>query len=310
MKPPSLSVVIPSYRRADLLELCLRSVVRYAPPEAEILVVDDGSEGEVVSRKASEFPRVRCLRLARRSNFCVAANRGIEATTGEIVELLNDDTQVQENWFNAPLRAFENPLVGAVAPLVLQGPVTEAVPRIDSAGDEYDRGGFAWKRGHGRRLCDAFQRRRFVFGASASSAFYRRSALNRVGHFPEEFGAYFEDVDLSFRLRQAGYSILFEPESRVWHRCGSSYSKHNRKLIEMQSRNEERVFWRNRPLGEVIRSLPRHFGVLAGKTLLRMREGTLLPFLLGRLRVLGEVRELLRHRADFRLRTGPQSFDG
>lgn len=296
MKPPSLSVVIPSYRRADLLELCLRSVTRYAPEETEILVVDDHSEANVISRKAAEFPRVKCLRLAKRSNFCIAANRGIEATSGEIVELLNDDTQVQENWFAAPLRAFENPRVGAVAPLVLQGPVTEAVPRIDSAGDEYDRGGFAWKRGHGQRLCDAFQRRRFVFGASASSAFYRRNALKQVGLFPESFGAYFEDVDLSFRLQQAGFAILFEPESRVWHRCGSSYSKHNRKLIEIQSHNEERVYWRNRSLRELILSLPRHVAVLGGKTLLRMREGTLIPFLLGRLRVLGEVREMRLHR--------------
>jgi GT2 family glycosyltransferase len=301
---PTLSIVIPSYRRDDLLERCLRSVVRTVPQQCEILVVDDASPGGIISLKASEFSRVRCLRLPKKQGFCIAANRGIAATSGEIVQLLNDDTEVEDYWFEAPLRAFEPPHVGAVAPLVLLGPVTEAVPRIDSAGDEYDRGGFAWKRGHRQRLSDEFQQRKPVFGASASSAFYRRSALDRVGLFPEEFGAYFEDVDLSFRLQQAGYSILYEPNSRIWHLCGSSYSKRNRKLLEMQSRNEERVFWRNRPLKELLKSLPRHCAVLAGKTMLRLREGTLLPFLLGRLKVMLDAPQLIRHRRRPRLAIG------
>ncbi len=111
--PPSLSVVIPSHSRVDLLALCLRSVVRFAPPGAEIVVVDDGSFGEIVSRTAAGFAGVRVIRLAMRSGFCVAANVGIAAATGPVVELLNDDTEVTANWADAALRWFADPRIAA-----------------------------------------------------------------------------------------------------------------------------------------------------------------------------------------------------
>jgi GT2 family glycosyltransferase len=145
-------------------------------------------------------------------------------------------------------------------------------------------------------LTAEFQRSRSVFGASASSAFYRRSALERVGGFPESFHAYFEDVDLAFRLQRAGYRAVFEPASRVWHKGSASYGRPRRRLLEQQSRNEERVFWRNIPGRDLLRALPRHLAVLAGKAVRRWREGTLVPFLCGRLRVLTEIPELVRHR--------------
>jgi hypothetical protein len=93
---------------------------------------------------------------------------------------------------------------------------------IDSAGDEYDAGGFARKRGHGERLSAGYQRPCEVFGASASSAFYRADVLRAVGGFPADFGAYFEDVDLAFRLNRAGYRVRYEPAARVDHEHPSS----------------------------------------------------------------------------------------
>src|SRR5205823_1699570 len=187
------------------------------------------------------------LRLPRRRGFCVAANAGIEAATAPVVELLNDDTEVEPGWAAAALAHFADPTVAAVAPLVLRWSGAGAATHIDSAGDRYFRGGVAGKRGHGEPLGPDYLRPGRVFGASASSAFYRRDLLRRVGAFPERFGAYFEDVDLSFRLHRAGGVIVYEPASRVLHRGGSSYGRPSWRLVERQSCNEERVFWRNMP---------------------------------------------------------------
>ena len=126
-----------------------------------------------------------------------------------------------------------------------------------------------------------------MFGASGCAAFYRRVALVRAGGFPEHFGAYFEDVDLSFRLRRLGFEIVYQPESVVWHRVSSSYGKRpSRRVLEQQSCNEERVFWRNVRGRDRLRWMPRHAAVLAGKALRRWQEGTLLPWFLGRIRCL------------------------
>ncbi len=293
-----LSIVIPAHNRPDLLRACLESVLRHCPARSEIVVVDDGSPQRQISAVVQQFPAVRGIRLERRQGFCAAANAGIAASRGMIVELLNDDTEVTAQWADFALTHFAEAGVAAVAPLVLRWPGGEVgTAVIDSAGDRYYRGGIAGKRGHNEPLEPVHLSPCEVFGASASSAFYRREVLLRVGAFPIEFGAYFEDVDLAFRLHRAGGRILYEPRSRVLHHVSASHgAKPDRPLLRQQSRNEERVFWRNLPAGELLRSLPFHLAVLVAKGVRRWRAGELAPYVLGRLDLLREVRSLVRHR--------------
>jgi GT2 family glycosyltransferase len=288
-----LSIIIPTHQRSDLLRACLASVTRHAPANTQIIVVDDASPGRRAAAVAREFKAVEVMRLPRQRGFCAAANAGIAVARGPILELLNDDTEVLPGWAEAALACFAEPGVGAVAPLVLRWPDGR---RVDSAGDRYYIGGVAGKRGYGQPLAAAPLRPAPVFGASASSAFYRRSALLHVGAFPESFGAYFEDVDLAFRLQRAGYQTLFAPNSRVLHRVSSSYSRPSRPVVEQQSCNEERVFWRNLPARALVRALPLHLAVLAGKAWRRWHDGRLTPFVCGRLRAVSELPALLRHR--------------
>jgi GT2 family glycosyltransferase len=307
----SFSIVIPSHNRPDLLRACLTSVEAHAPAGTEVLVVDDSSPDEMVTEVAGAFHNVRTIRMKRRSGFCAAANAGIATVAGDIIELLNDDTEVTAGWADAALLVFQDASVGAVAPLVLDRQ-TDAAGEvlIDSAGDRYYLGGVAGKRGHGARLGADYLRPARVFGASASSAFYRRTALLRVGGFPQSFGAYFEDVDLAFRLNRAGYEVRYEPASRMTHRGSASYGRPRRQLLEQQSYNEERVFWRNIPSAELAGAVPRHAAVLLAKAWRRWTEGRLVPFLCGRLRVLGEIGPLLRHRRWLRSLGPPDHIDG
>ncbi len=294
---PQLSIVIPTHQRADLLRRCLESVTAHAPPGTEIIVVDDASPDESAACVVATFPHVQLIRLTPRRGFCVAANRGIQAARAPLVELLNDDTEVEAGWADFAMTLFQDPAVVAVAPLVLRH--GDTLPRIDSAGDTYHWGGFAQKRGHGCPLADFPLEIREVFGASGSSAFYRREAILRVGGFPEFFGSYFEDVDLSFRLRRTGGRILFDPRSRVWHHVGSSYGRFDPLLLEQQSRNEELVFWRNIPLRLLPAAAWVHLAVLAAKSWRRWREGRFWPFLKGRLRAVGQLPAVVRHRLAF-----------
>jgi GT2 family glycosyltransferase len=289
----TLSIVIPSCYRIDLLRPCLASVRRYAPAGTQVIVVDDASTNGIVSAAAGEFPGVRVVRQEQSRGFCAAANAGIAVATGAIIEMLNDDTEVTEGWADAALRTFADPAIVAVAPLVLQHG-TGGI--IDSAGDEYDRGGFAFKRGHRERFesSGAYGMACRVTAASAAAAFYRLDAVVAVGGFPESFGAYFDDVDLSQRLRRIG-AIQYEPTSVVWHHVSASHGRQpSRALIEQQSCNEERLYWRNRIEVDRWRTLPRHLAILAGKAFRRSREGRLVPWIRGRMRA---WKELMKQRA-------------
>jgi GT2 family glycosyltransferase len=278
-----LSIVIPTHHRCDLLRRCLATVHQHATPQTEVVVVDDASPQRCASRAALEFPGVRIVRLERRRGFAAAANAGIRASRGDIVEMLNDDTEVQAGWAAAAVTRFNDPMIGAVAPLVLTWPHGDT---IDSAGDYYYLGGVARKRGHRQPLRAEFLQPCPVFGVSASAGFYRRAALEQVGLFPESFGSYFEDVDLACRLQRGGWRAMFEPASRVLHHVGASHGKKSRRLLERQSCNEERVFWRNIPRQSMWRALPMHAAVLAGKAYKRWEEGMLTPWAMGRLRAI------------------------
>ena len=136
-----------------------------------------------------------------------------------------------------------------------------------------------------------------VFGACASAGFFRRAALLRAGSFPEHFRAYYDDVDLAFRLRWNGYRCLYTPHSRVFHRLNYSHNHRNASLIEQLARNEERVFWSNLPAPLLRRGVVPHLvfvAYCAGTRMLRRDNSR--AYLRGKLSVLGELAEIRRQR--------------
>jgi GT2 family glycosyltransferase len=301
-----LTIVIPTHQRTDLLVACIQSLIRYRSRAHRIIVVDDGSPNGRASGAASSHPDVEVVRLSECRGFCAAVNAGIRAATTEFVQALNDDTEVRPGWDAAALAVFrERRDVAAVAPLVVRWPAGDC---IDSAGDRYYIGGIAGKRGNGQLLAPEFMEPGYVFGASGCGAFYRRDALLSAGGFPEEFGAYFDDVDLSFRLRRAGHQIWYEPSCQVLHHGSASHGEPCGRLLEQQSRNEEWVFWRNMPTERMLQAVPKHLAVLAAKAYRRWRHGELGPFLRGRWAAITQARSILNHRRHLR-NTRRQSAD-
>lgn len=300
MTVPACSVVIPSYNGRRLLETCLASVSRNRPRDRalEVIVVDDASTDDTPAWLARAHPEVRLVRLPANGGFCRAANAGIAAARGPIVQLLNNDTEVTSGWIEAGLEPFRDPAVGSVAPLVL---VRSDPRRVDSAGDRYGLLGWPSKRGHGRPVREwEHHPADRVFGASGSSAFYRAAALERVGAFDVRFGSYYEDVDLAFRLRWAGYHCVYAPGCRILHEVSASYDHGRPELQRRMSRNAELLFWSNLPAPWLIAALAPHLAFTLGQAAWRLARGRLRPFLLGKYDALCELPSL---RARRRVRT-------
>lgn len=286
---PNLSIIIPSYSRADLLAACLRSILDSTEhTNLQIIVVDDASANHRVFMTSRSFPGVEVIRLAERSGFCAAINAGLSRAQADIVQVLNDDTEVTPGWFETPLQRFHDyPHLGSIAPLVLQW---GNPGKIDSAGDGYDLGGYAYSRGRGERLSERWLIGSEVFSAAGSAAFFRRDALQSVGGFPEDFIAYFDDIEVGFKLRQAGYTCWYEPLSKVLHHGSASHGKRpSRRLTEQLALNEERMFCRHLSSDHRWRQLTRHAAVLGAKALRRCADGTLLPFCMGRVKAWSEM---------------------
>jgi GT2 family glycosyltransferase len=301
--------VIPTFQGLELLPACLESVRRHTPDPAtialEVIVVDDASTDGSAEWVAREYPEVRLLRLDRNGGFARAANAGLAAATGEFIQLLNNDAEVSAGWAEAALAPFDDPAVGSVAPLVL---LRRDPSRVDSAGDVYLFVGWPAKRGHGEAAASWQDRRdEEVFGPSGSSAVYRAAALRVVGGFDDRLGSYYEDIDLAFRLRWAGFRCRFAPDCRVLHDVSATY-RHDRPDLQRRiARNAELVFWRNLPARWLPVAIPGHLlfvGLQFGWRLIRGRPG---PFLAGKIDALKHSQQLgpdRRSRAASSTRTG------
>ncbi len=293
-----LSIVIPTYNGRELLAGCLASVMRHRPADSEVIVVDDGSSDGTREWLSAAHPEVRLVTLERNQGFCKAINAGIRAAQAPFVETLNNDAVVTAGWADAALALFADPRVGSVAPLVW---LKDEDGLIDSAGDQYHVCGWAMNRGHRKPIDPDLCRVKEVFGASASAAFFRREALERVGAFPEYFGAYYDDIHLAFRLRHAGYRCLYTPHAHVFHRLHASYDHGTARVVAQLSLNEERVFWANLPAAVLRRAALPHFVYVACNAFGRLLHGQHgLAYLRGKWLALREVSALRRARQERR----------
>ena len=226
-----LDICIVSWRARDLLRACLRSVVG-SPEAADIIVVDNASADGTVEMLRADFPTVRLIANEENRSFAAGNNQAIRAARSPFLLLLNPDTEVQPGALRALVDVFaEEPRVGAAAAQLIlpNGSIQRSCRSFPEPGPILcDALGFARlfprSRIFGRyrmRYWD-YNTRREVDQPMASALALRRAALDEVGLFDEGFPLYFNDVDLCYRLRQAGWRVVFEPTARVRHHHGQS----------------------------------------------------------------------------------------
>lgn len=227
---PLVSVVIVTYGDGHLLTGCLRALREHTREPHEVIVLDSASPDGTGDWAARALTGVTVRRSDRNLGYGALSNAGVLEARAPYVCLLNADVTVGHNWLPPLLDVLENDhRVAAVAPLMRNpdGTVQECGSVVDSEGWSQ-----AWT---GEELGEApvppF--RRAVDYASGACLLVRRGAFNAVGGFAPEYEiAYFEDVDLAFKLRQAGWTTMVEPRSVVVHqRHGASGSKRAEQLM-------------------------------------------------------------------------------
>ncbi|HET9227260.1 MAG TPA: glycosyltransferase family 2 protein [Thermoanaerobaculia bacterium] len=224
-------MVIPTHDTRELALRCVGSL----PSNLEIILVDDGSRDGTAEAVSSSFPHVRILRNEQAQGFTRSANRGLAESRGEILLLLNSDTEVEPAGIDALLARFsEQPKLGIVG-ATLHYP--DGSPQW-SGGNEPS---LLWLFGLAsglppllaklplyRRAKPLVQRSSsWVTGAALA---IRRQALLQAGPLDEQFRLYAQDLDLCVRVRQAGWEIEILPEFRVLHHHGATIGAQERAL--------------------------------------------------------------------------------
>jgi GT2 family glycosyltransferase len=222
----TVSIVLVNHSDRRRLVECLASVRR--DPDAavcEILVVDNASTDGSSEAVRAAFPDIRVILNPDNAGFSKANNRGVAQSRGAFFLFLNTDTIVPPGAIAALLeRLRSDPAVGAVGPALVHGPGDFQVSfgnRVGFAAQAFQK--FVLNPRHKRALRKRRPERE-VGWLSAACLLCRREAFEQAGGFDERFFLYFEDIDLCFRIRKAGWKLLFVPAVEVGHEGGATTS--------------------------------------------------------------------------------------
>lgn len=220
---PKVAVVIVNFNGERYLERCLTSVLAQTYPSFEVVLVDNGSTDGSVALVREQFPSVRVIAAGENLGFAKANNVGIRATDSPLVATLNNDTWVEPDWLEQLVRVMESDpqacaersrRIGTCASKMLFAHQPDI---INSAGVCVDPVGIAWDRLGGVPETADVEEPMDVFAACAGAALYRRTMLDDVGLFDEDYFIYLEDVDLSWRSQLMGWRTVYVPQARVYH---------------------------------------------------------------------------------------------
>ena len=228
-KEDCVSVIIPNYNGKKFLPACLNSLLQQTKVNKEIILVDNGSEDDSVEFVKNHFPQVEIIGLSTNTGFAQAVNQGILKATGHFVAVINNDAIAATNWLEVSCNFLtEHPDVGFCASKIVK---LDNPNIIDSLGHGIKRSGYSFNTGNGVKDLNQDHVSRVVFGAPAAAAVYRKSMLDDIGLFDEDFFMYLEDLDLSFRAQLWGYKCIYIPEAIVHHlgagTSGKQYCKDN-----------------------------------------------------------------------------------
>ncbi|OQY46207.1 MAG: hypothetical protein B6242_08345 [Anaerolineaceae bacterium 4572_78] len=216
-----ISVIIPNWNGLKYLSTCLNSLQNQTYPNFEIILVDNASTDNSVTFVKTKFQHVNILQLSQNYGFTGAVNHGIEIANGEIIALLNNDTESDKAWLAELVEIFESdPNVGWVASKIK---LFDRRHVLHSAGDGFGMDGIPINRGVWQEDVGQFDDNDDnIFGGCGGAIAYRKTMIDDIGMFDDDFFMYCEDVDLNWRAQLAGYSCLFAPHAIVYHHLSAT----------------------------------------------------------------------------------------
>lgn len=235
-------IVILNYNGIAYLRNCLDSIYRNTKGDFSVIVVDNASMDGDYSF-VSNYPNMEFIPLDKNYGFSYGVNVGIKRANSEFVVLLNNDTEVEEGWLESLVNCIsKDERIFSVCSKMVRLYEREL---IDDAGDEYCILGWAYKMGDGEGI-ENYTVQREVFSCCGGASIYRKKVFDEIGYFDENFFAYMEDVDLSYRSRIFGYRNLYCPESIVYHvGSATSGSRYNAFKVRLAARNNVYVPYKN-----------------------------------------------------------------
>jgi GT2 family glycosyltransferase len=259
---PRVAINIVRYNHdLPLIKKSIQAALNQDIEDYTVTLTENGSTDSLKEEVLSLFgsdPKFSYADNGTNLGFAGAHNRFFSRTDAEFLMPLNPDTEMTGGYLRALMTAFDDPKVAACTGKMLRfETLPDGTPVLDGTGIVVSRARLARERGQLQADSNQFDNAREVFGVSGTAPAYRKSALERVRlfereYFDEDFFAYWEDVDLSWRLQLAGYQCVYVPDAVIYHSRAVGQSEHGyRRPLEVARHRRDfstavlRWSWRN-----------------------------------------------------------------
>jgi hypothetical protein len=250
-----VAVVILNWNGREYLERFLPSVLQHSGT-AEVIVADNASTDESVEFLQKQFPQVRLIVNESNGGFSKGYNDALKQIEADYYVLLNSDIEVTANWIDPVITMMESdPRIAACQPKIRSWFEKSKFEYAGAAGGFIDKYGYPFCRGRiffeleedQGQYDDACE----VFWATGACMFVRAKLYHDSGGLDEDFFAHMEEIDFCWRLKAAGYRIMYCPQSVVFHIGGGTLPKSNSRKTFLNFRNNFTLLYKNLPSGKL-----------------------------------------------------------
>ena len=259
-----LSVVILNWNGRRHLERYLPSVVEHTTGEAEVVIADNNSTDDSLVWLRINYPDIKVVKLDKNYGFAGGYNRALKHIDSDYYLILNSDVEVTAGWWQPLVEVLDRESdVAVVAPKLRSATDPRMFEYAGASGGFIDFLGYPFCRG---RILSAVERdegqyddSRDIFWASGAAMCCRASVFHALGGFDEDFFAHMEEIDLQWRMQLAGWRIVVEPKSVVYHLGGGTLPASSRKIFLNHRNNLAMLFKCASPMQRAVVAVVRPF---------------------------------------------------
>ena len=253
-----VAVVILNFNGRKFLEQFLPNVIANCDPTlAEIVVADNASTDDSVAFMREHYPEIRLIENGSNGGFATGYNVALRQIEAQYYVLLNSDIEVAPRWIEPVIEMMDaDPQIAACQPKILSYYNKE---RFEYAGGFIDKYGYPFCRGRVFQNLEVDEHQydvpKEVFWATGACMFVRADLYHQIGGLDDSFFAHMEEIDLCWRLKNAGYKVYCCPQSWVYHIGGGTLSKNSPRKTYLNFRNNLSLLVKNLPKHRVHRTI-------------------------------------------------------
>ena len=224
MEKPSVAIIVINWNGYELTKSCINSLQKITYANFSIVLVDNGSVDNSGERLKEEIPGLVYIQNEQNLGFTGGNNVGITYALDQrfdYVLLLNNDTVVEPDFLN-PMISFleDNPYYGAAQPKILYEGKRDTL--WNAGGGYFKWLEMTWSIGIGQKDEGQFNQEKNTPWITGCCLLAKTSCIKQIGLLDDDYFAYYEDVDWSFRMREGGFRLRYIPSSVIYHVAGAS----------------------------------------------------------------------------------------